>query len=151
MNQFAANTAEIDRVGSQDAYKPSETEQTLITSVESEMQNERKIQRISSAIDRERYRVIQRACPTFLDSVRLDSKSWQERKSEIRSKLRFVSDRLVQSASHAVLELTGRTGGRRSITGRARGLNQRVSRFSRRLPLISATDSILALQTRKQR
>ena len=92
--------------------------------------------------------MIQRACPTFLDSVRLDSKSWQERTSEIRSKLRFVSDQFVQSASHVVLELTGRTGGCRSIAGRPRNSNQRVSRFSRRLPLIFATDSILALQTR---
>ena len=93
---------------------------------------------------------MQRARQPFLDSVRLDSESRQERKSEIRSKLRFISDQFVQSASHAVLELTGRTGGRGSITGRARDSNQRVSRFSRQLPLISSTDPILALQTRKQ-
>ena len=64
-------------------YKQSRAMLTLVASLKRVKQNEGEIQRMSGAIDREWYRVIQRACPTLCESLRLDSKSWQERKSEI--------------------------------------------------------------------
>ena len=82
------------------------------------------------------------------DTLRAKSKSRQERGSEIRSKVRSTFDQFAQFDSHAALELAGRTGCYRSIAGRLRNSNQRVRRDSRRIPLISSTDSIRALQTR---
>ena len=86
----------------------------------------------------------------FSDDLRCNSKLWEERKRRVRSKMRFTFDRFAQISLKTVLDLTRRTRNHWSIAGRTAKPNQRVSSISRLLPPNSATDSILAVQTRKQ-
>ena len=104
---------------------------------------------VSGAIDRERYRATRRACVLFLDDLRCDSELREERKRRVRSKLRFTFDQFAQISSNAVPELTRRARYHWSIAGPTAKPNQRVGSISRRVPLIFATESILAQQTRK--
>ena len=85
----------------------------------------------------------------FYDDPKRVLRMRKEPRTEISSTLHFGSTQFVQFNSDAAPKLPGRTQHHWSIAGRTARSNQRVGLNSRRLPLIPATDSILAQQTRR--